>query len=109
MDQVDEYCTKCSAAIPMPAVLASESFDLVSPSNLERLKKAGSPRALRGDVVVFDEKFTREDIEKTVRAGWYPYRHDDSQVYLNDERDFTTYRPALFKRDGDLVQIVSAL
>lgn len=104
LDQVNEHCVKCSAAIPMPATLASTPYDIVSPGNLERLKKAGSPKVKMGNVRVFEGKLTRAEIEEIRRKGWYPYRHDDSQVYLNHVADFTTYRPPLFSEER-LVQI----
>jgi len=106
LDQVNQSCTKCSAAIPMPAVRASEKFDLVSSSNMERLIKAGSPKARDGKVIVFDKKITRNEINEMIQTGWAPWRHDSQTDLLNGQEDFNTYNPPLFKRKGNLVQII---
>lgn len=108
MDQVQTSCTRCSAAIPMPAVSAHDDFDLVSPGNLARLKKVGSPRA-RENVVVFDQKLTREEIEKNIRRGWAPWDHRSYQVYGDGQRIRQThYRPDTFKKeDGGKIKVTS--
>lgn len=105
LDQVERSCTRCSAAIPMPAVRASEQFDIVSAGNLELLRKAGSPRVRDGKVVVFNQKISREEIEKMLRTGWSPWRHDPQTNLLDKDEDFNTYNPPLFEKVGDLVQI----
>lgn len=75
-DQVKEYCPNCSGCLPMPAVSDGRggrdgpAYDIVSPENLKRLIAAGSPKALKGHVEIFDRKITREDIE--VLSDWRP-------------------------------------
>lgn len=110
-DQVDRSCTRCSAAIPMPAVSAHDTFDLVSPGNLKRLLDAGSPRAKRGDVVVFDKKITREDVEKMLKDGrWAPWDHRGYQVYGDEQRiRQTKYNPLVVTRDGDQIIPIESL
>ncbi len=76
-DQVDEYCGKCSGALPLPGMSDARggrdepNKDMVSPGNLVRLEKAGSPKIGKGGYVVFDEKLTAEDIER-MKEGWQP-------------------------------------
>lgn len=76
-DQVDTFCGKCSGAIPMPSFSDGRggrdgpTHDYVSPGNYERLIAAGSPKAQRGHVRIWDRKFTREDIE-AAKPGWNP-------------------------------------
>lgn len=76
-DQVERYCPNCSGCLPMEAVSDGRggrdgpTVDIVSPGNLERLKAAGSPKALRGQVQVFDRKITREEIEAN-KVDWNP-------------------------------------
>jgi len=76
-DQVHRYCGKCSGALPMETRSDNRggrdgpSIDLVSPKNLGRLLKAGSVRALKGNVEVRDEPFTKEEIEAHMKT-WKP-------------------------------------
>lgn len=75
-DQVKRYCVNCSGCLPMPAVSDGRggrdgpTKDIVSPGMLEKLCAAGSPKALRGDTVIFDRKITRDDIEGL--SEWQP-------------------------------------
>jgi hypothetical protein len=95
-DQVERSCTRCSAAIPMPAVSAHADYDLVSPGNLALLEKAGSGRASKGHVKVFDEKLTREQIEEHILHGWTPWNHRPYVVYGDKEKTgHINYRPEL--------------
>ena len=76
-DQVEKFCGKCSGCLPMEAQSDGRggrdgpTVDLVSPGNLQMLLKAKSPKAMRGQVQVFDRKITREEIEAK-RVGWEP-------------------------------------
>ena len=76
-DQVGEYCGKCSGALPMATLSdnrggrESPSVDVVSPKNLKRLLKAGSLRALKGNIKVRTEKFTKEEIDAHIKT-WKP-------------------------------------
>lgn len=76
-DQVEAICPNCSGCLPLPAVSDGRggrdgpAYDIVSPGNLEKLKAAGSPKALRGHVEIFDHKITREEIEAN-KIDWNP-------------------------------------
>ena len=73
-DQVAEYCGRCSGAIPLPQYSDGRggrdgpTKDVVSPRNLELLRKAGSGKALRGDVEVWKTPITADDLD----ADWDP-------------------------------------
>ena len=85
-DQVDRYCGKCSGALPMQTLSDNQggryspSIDVVSPGNMERLLKAGSIRAQKGNVVVRTEKFTREEIEEHKKT-WKPRQFRDFEAW----------------------------
>ena len=76
-DQVEQFCGKCSGAIPMPSLSDGRggrdgpTIDVVSPGNLKRLLAMGSPKAHRGHVQVWDHKLTKEEIEQN-RVDWKP-------------------------------------
>ena len=55
------------------------TIDVVSPSNLERLRAAGSPKIARGHYQLFDKQLTREDLKK----DWHPSHF----------RDFVAHNP----------------
>jgi hypothetical protein len=77
-DQVREYCGKCSGAIPMPEFSDGRggrdigSPDIVSRSNLERLRARGSRKIERGDFQLWetpiDHEFVRTYAERNPRA-----------------------------------------
>ena len=87
-DQVKQFCGKCSGAIPMETLSDGRggrdgpTIDYVSPGNLKRLLDAGSPKAMRGHVKVWDRKITPEEIEAR-RPGWNP----------RNFRDFVAHTP----------------
>ena len=89
-DQVERYCGKCSGALPMEAYSDNRggrdgpSIDVVSPKNLERLLKAGSIRAQKGNVVVRSEPFTRAEIEAHMKT-WKPRQFRDFQAHIPDD------------------------
>lgn len=89
-DQVDQYCGRCSGALPMPAYSDNQggrhgpSIDMVSPKNLERLLSIGSIRAHRGNVVVRTEPFTKEEIENHMKT-WKPRQFRDFQAHLPED------------------------
>ena len=76
-DQVEEFCYRCGGCLPMDAHSDGRggrdgpTVDLVSPGNMEMLLAAGSPKAARGNVQIFDRKITREEIEAK-SVGWSP-------------------------------------
>lgn len=76
-DQVDTFCHKCGGCLPMEAQSDGrggrdgDTVDLVSPGNFDMLILAGSPKAMAGNVQIFDRKITREEIEAKL-VGWNP-------------------------------------
>jgi len=97
-DQVDRYCGKCSGALPMETYSDNRggrdgpSIDLVSPKNFERLLAAGSIRALKGNVVIRSEPFTKKEIEAHIDS-WSPRNFRDFEANLPEDypegKDFT--------------------
>lgn len=89
-DQVNEYCGKCSGALPMETLSDNQggrgcpSVDVVSPKNYERLLEVGSPRAVSGNVVVRTEKFTKEEIEEHLKT-WSPRNFRDFVANLPED------------------------
>jgi len=75
-DQVQRYCPNCSGCLPMPAFSDGRggrdgpTKDVVTPGFHEKLLVAGSPKARRGQVTIWDRKITRADIEEL--ADWSP-------------------------------------
>lgn len=86
-DQVQRYCPKCSGAIPLERLSDQGKNDLISPGNAARLEKVGSPKFLKGNVVIFNRKFTAQDLEKS-REGWEPQNY----------RTFVAHNPEDYKR-----------
>lgn len=89
-DQVERYCHKCSGAIPMETLSDGRggrdgpTVDVVSPGNLERLRAAGSPKAARGHIKVFEGEMTPEDIEAR-RPGWKPRQFRDFVAHTPED------------------------
>lgn len=98
-DQVERYCNKCSGAIPMETLTDGRggrdgpTVDVVSPGNLERLIAAGSPKAKKGNVKIWDGKITKEEIEKK-SVGWKP----------RSFRDFVAHTPEDVEKHLTLVK-----
>jgi len=82
-DQVKRYCPNCSAAIPMPGIDAHSSYEYASKSIADKLKELGSPKFLRGQVKIYDKKFTREEIEKNAK-NWMPWSHRPFKQFTPD-------------------------
>ena len=91
-DQVDTFCGKCSGALPLPAFSDGQggqfgpTIDVVSPGNLQRLIAAGSPKAKRGNVQVWDKKITREDIAKGLK-DWEPRTFRNFTAHAPEDYD----------------------
>ena len=87
--QVERYCVNCSGCLPMPAFSDGKggrngpTKDAVSPGMLEKLKAAGSPKALRGHVEVWDKKITREDLESI--KDWSPRSFRSFEAHNPDD------------------------
>jgi hypothetical protein len=71
-DQRDRYCRLCGLAMPLSDLPNNLPFDYVSERNAERLKQAGSPKARKGQIRVFNQIYTREIVEKVLEL----YRPD---------------------------------
>lgn len=90
-DQVERYCPNCSGCLPMEAVSDGRggrdgpTVDIASQSNLDRLLACGSPKAVKGQVEVFDRKLTREDLPE----DWNPRQF----------RSFTAHKPEDYAND----------
>jgi len=57
--QIEWYCPKCGAALPLPRRLSIDGRDDISPGNLERLKNK-SRKIKKGKYVVSDLKLVKE-------------------------------------------------
>uniref|UniRef100_A0A6M3XGA6 Uncharacterized protein n=1 Tax=viral metagenome TaxID=1070528 RepID=A0A6M3XGA6_9ZZZZ len=68
--QIERWCPRCGVCLPLAGRRDSEGIDDVSRSNLEALRKLGSPRILAGDYVEFDP------------AGWQPPEDWKPLTYL---------------------------
>jgi hypothetical protein len=78
-EQIERWCTRCGACLPMPSRLDSENRDDISPSNFVALSELGSPRIKRGEVVLHDPA-TEEYCEEKHRDGWTPNRYIRGKV-----------------------------
>ena len=71
-DQIERWCPRCGVCLPLPGRRDDDSVDDISQSNLEALRKLGSPRIRKGDYVVFDPNIYQEQHN---RATWQPLRY----------------------------------
>jgi len=69
-DQIDMWCMRCGAAIPLPSRRDIEQVDDISISNLKELERLGSPAVREGRYVLFEGD--RGDIGNNLE-GWTPY------------------------------------
>lgn len=75
-DQVKALCVNCSGCLPMPAFSDGRggrdgpTVDVVSPGVHKMLLDAGSPKARRGQIEIWDKKITREDLDEI--KDWNP-------------------------------------
>ena len=69
--QRERYCGLCSIPVPLPPVSNNQGWDYVSPENMERLLKAGSPWAEKGKIKVINDQFSRSDILNTLKEYEY--------------------------------------
>lgn len=68
-DQIERWCPRCGVCLPLVGRLDREGMDDVTEANLEALRQVGSPRALAGDVVLYDAGRLAD------RNGWQPLRY----------------------------------
>jgi len=81
-DQVQRYCPMCSGAIPLKRLSDHLKYDLISKSNAVRLEKVRSPKFVKGNIVIYDKKYTVEDLN-FYKEGWKPQNY----------RTFVAHRP----------------
>lgn len=55
VEQMHQYCVDCSASLPLHARQDTEEIDDVSPRNLERLTRLGSPKIKRGKYTLYNK------------------------------------------------------
>jgi hypothetical protein len=102
-DQVARYCGQCSAAIPMQTESDArggreKSIDVISPKNLERLKRVRSPKVMAGKYRIQAEPMDTEQY----MASWTPSKFRPFVAHNPED-----VRDALAKREvteGDQVQ-----
>lgn len=74
IDQIKEACPNCSAALPLPE-FSNKACDMISPRNLERLKRIGSPRISDpSEYKLFKENLSVEQINK-YKENWKPWHY----------------------------------
>lgn len=72
--QVERYCPKCSAAVPLQRPSSHNECDLISEGNARLLDGVKSPKYLRGEVMLRKGKYTKQDFQKLSRV-WTPWSH----------------------------------
>jgi len=68
-EQIERWCPRCSAALPLPARQDSEEIDDISDSNLAALRKRNSPRVQRQQYQLYDVSQYQE------QANWRPHQY----------------------------------
>jgi len=93
-DQIEEYCPKCGAAIPLPRRLSTDGRDDISPKNLERLK-GRSFKVNKGKYVLSDLKLIKNPqpmgAYKDVRWRNRVARRYGMFLSVNDQNFLTPY------------------
>ena len=84
-DQKKLWCPICGCAIPLKRRPSVDEIDDVSPGNLERLKRIGSPKIKRGMYRVYDKGLSKD---------WRP----DPNWYMSDVEKETEYRNRIAAR-----------
>jgi hypothetical protein len=69
-EQIERWCPRCGACLPLAGRRDAESRDDISPMNLEALRALGSPRVRKGDFVPFDPKTLADKPRR-----WLPMRY----------------------------------
>lgn len=87
----DQYqiCDQCGAPIPIGGVSDRATFDLISPSNLKKLKAINSPKVIDGNYALYKKRWTKEELIKKSK-DWEPWNW----------RSFYAYGPEDYHRDN---------
>lgn len=72
-EQINTWCQRCGACLPLRSRRDKEDRDDISQSNFVALEALGSPRVKKGNVVLYDG--TGYDEEKIRREGWTPNKY----------------------------------
>jgi len=78
VEQMECFCTKCGAAMPLDRRDSTDGRDDVSPGNLDMLKELGSPKS--GNVVVHDGRLVQEP-KKMFQFSDLEYRRSVAAKY----------------------------
>jgi len=76
-DQIDKYCSLCSAAIPFDEKVYKSNLQYASPKNFNNL-------FIKKNVVIYDKEYIRKDYEKNIK-NWNPgtfrdfYQHEPNR------------------------------
>jgi len=105
-EQIDRYCRRCGAAVPLWRRESTESIDDVSPKNLEWLQSIGSPKIKRGAYNVYDKGVVVDD-RKMFSFAEVDYRHLIAAKYNIGLLGFVT--PFLPERNPELIDYAEEL
>jgi len=85
-EQVKRYCPGCSGAVPLKKESDKAEYDLVSQSNMDKLKVLKSPKVIKGECRLYDKKHTTGELKSSIE-GWKP----------QDYRSFVAHKPEDYK------------
>jgi hypothetical protein len=72
-DQV-AICYNCGAMLPLGETSDHATYDLLSKSNLKKLKELKSPKVENKNYAVYYRKWTKPEIVKAQTGGWKPFQ-----------------------------------
>lgn len=70
-EQIDRYCPNCGGAVPIAGIDPHSEFELISPSNVEKLSDLG----ILPKYELFDRKITPEELQAAYAGGYHPLKH----------------------------------
>lgn len=73
-DQIERYCYRCSAAVPLPPISSKEGKNYLSINNYCRLQKLKTPKFMDNHIKLFDKKYSRIQIEEYAK-NWHPWKY----------------------------------
>lgn len=85
-DQMERYCKRCSAAIPLPKVSSHAEYDFISKENCKALGKLGSPKIWNNGVVFYNEPYDYNSY-KTYFKKWAPGYYRDFIQHIPKKRE----------------------